>query len=298
VIFGLAFLAVLVLSLRGRIDPGTVDVFAFPEDPMALYGVTPYVAEGVLIFAAVLAYTAVECVRQFWRYAKVVERRWLRRGLRIVALGSCFTGVLALAIGAYVLGLRLGVTTEPARQARALLDGTGIMISVVGATMPMWGPRWDRIRAYRILHPLWLALYRAAPDVVLDPPTFTRIDRWKLWDIDFRLYRRVIEIRDGFLALRPYCDERVASAAHHLGRQSGLDGEQLQVTVDAAVLTAAIAAKVAGRQAGDQAALSHTSAADDHFSAELTWLTGVLHAFVGSPVVAAASQRPVQPVAT
>ena len=57
-------------------------------------------------------------------------------------------------------------------------------------------------RSLRQLYPLWAGLCQAVPGIALDPvPAWP--DRIHPRDLQVRLYRRVIEIRDGYMALTP-----------------------------------------------------------------------------------------------
>lgn len=95
----------------------------------------------------------------------------------------------------------------------------------------------------------------------------------------YRLHRQVIEIRDAMLALRPYRDPRVASAATAAARASGLTGEDLAAAVEAAILASAIHAKATGhpvqRSGNDLTPLP--GAGDMH--SEAAWLRRVSRAF-------------------
>jgi hypothetical protein len=62
----------------------------------------------------------------------------------------------------------------------------------------------------------------------------------------FRLHQQVIEIRDAALALRPYRDPDVASAATVVAKAAGLAGDELTAAVEAAVLAAAVRTKNVG----------------------------------------------------
>ncbi len=64
--------------------------------------------------------------------------------------------------------------------------------------------------------------------------------------VGFHLYRRVIEIRDGALALRGHFGPRVADAARERGRAAGLGDEDLQALVEAESVAAALRAKEQG----------------------------------------------------
>jgi hypothetical protein len=61
-----------------------------------------------------------------------------------------------------------------------------------------------------------------------------------------RLYRRVIEIRDGLLAVHPYREQRVADAARERGTRAGLRGRPLDAAVEAATVAAALRSRAAG----------------------------------------------------
>lgn len=73
----------------------------------------------------------------------------------------------------------------------------------------------QRIQAYRQhrqLEPLWTALYEGNAQIALAPPQAA------IGDHNYRLYRRIVEIRDGLSAIRPYLteDASTTSAAHQI----------------------------------------------------------------------------------
>ena len=55
-----------------------------------------------------------------------------------------------------------------------------------------------------LLYPLWTDLLRDVPQVALEPPASRWRDRLQVRDLEFRLYRRVIEIEDCLCALDRY----------------------------------------------------------------------------------------------
>jgi hypothetical protein len=284
VVYSVATVAMVVLDVRGRIDPANVDVTAYAENPELLYGTTRYVADAFLVYVGALGYATLAATRYFWRSARLIDRRWLQRGLRILSVGCGAYFASCLSIGVFAVALRFGVEIGAAQRAETVTASIGQLILAVGATMPAWGPRVDRIVSYRRLRPLWYAVCQAAPEVVLDPPHSSRADHWKPWDMNFRLYRRIIEIRDGCLALRPYLDEEVASRARRLGERAGLDGIELNAAVEAATLTAAIDAKASGRPGLDRAGPVLGTSGGSDLAGELAWLTKVAGAFARSPV--------------
>jgi hypothetical protein len=293
-IYGLSLAAIVALDLAGRVDPSTVDIAAYAETPELLWGRTPWVADAMFIYVAALTFTIIEATGIFWRCANVVDRRWLRRGLRILAIGSVINAASCIALAITLAGLQFGTTIAP--RAVAAIGSVAILITAIGTTMPAWGPRADRLIAYHRLHPLWRVLYRAFPDVALDPPIFVRVDRWNPWNVNYRLFRRVIEIHDSRRGLRLYLDRDVAARVQQLAQQAGLEGVEMQATVEAAMLAAAIRAKANGRPAADQPALTGATPRVNDLAAALAWLTEVAKAFATSPVVAAVATWPVPPV--
>jgi hypothetical protein len=59
------------------------------------------------------------------------------------------------------------------------------------------------------------------PEIALDPAPSGFRDTLRIRDLDFRLYRRIIEIRDGRLALRPFLDADVARRAREDALRNG-----------------------------------------------------------------------------
>ncbi|MDP8930083.1 MAG: hypothetical protein M3O70_16320 [Actinomycetota bacterium] len=107
--------------------------------------------------------------------------------------------------------------------------------------------RWlDEYRAHWHLYPLWRALYHSNPEIALVPPASLVANALTMRRVGFHLYRRVIEIRDGVLALRRHFDPRVAHAARERGRAAGLVDEDLQALVEAESLIGALRAKEQG----------------------------------------------------
>jgi hypothetical protein len=105
----------------------------------------------------------------------------------------------------------------------------------------------DRLRrrawrwyAYWRLYPLWAVLRRAIPEIVLPPdPAMRR-------SIRYRLYRRVIEIRDAQLALRPYAEpERIARAVA-AARSSGLAEDAVTAVAEAAAVVTSVRSRFRG----------------------------------------------------
>ncbi len=216
------------------------------------YGDAPYMAEYMLVYLGYFVVALVDILRQSWRFAGLTRRRFLRLGLRLVSYGAVFGLAYCLEKGSYILARNLGyelISADVQEQTSPLLTGPGCVLMLIGFTIPSWGPRvaargaWlQRLRVYRQLYPLWKLLYDATPEIALDPGQ-SRFGA--LRDIEYRLVRRVVEIRDGWLALRPYFDARVAREAAR--SPVSRHGEQ-EDRVHAAVLVAAVHAKARGEE--------------------------------------------------
>lgn len=271
-----------------------------PTDFDARYAGTPPVGAFLVVFFTAFAVGLAGIMRLCWRYARAAGRLWLRRGLRLTAVGAGFALAYCGCKLVYVVGRPLGEDLPAWNLAAPVCAAIGAPLLSVGLTIPGWGPRLsalgariDRYRSYRELQPLWLALCQSMPEIALVPPTSATRDRFAFGDVDFRLYRRVIEIQDGRLALRPYLAGGVAATARQLANAAGLVGDQLQAAVEAASLAAALRAKASEQdemgattlgEAGGEPA-GHPGGAD--LSSEIAWLVQVARAFDRSPVVAA-----------
>ncbi|WP_327586871.1 DUF6545 domain-containing protein [Nonomuraea sp. NBC_00507] len=97
--------------------------------------------------------------------------------------------------------------SDPAERGERRLHAAGIgdpRCDRPGPAQGRHGDRRDRhrlgrLRAYRRLRPLWTDLYAAMPEIALHPPLGRELPA--ILDIDYLLYRRMIEISDGMLAL-------------------------------------------------------------------------------------------------
>src|SRR5581483_6946917 len=110
--------------------------------------------------------------------ATAVNRPWLRRGLRTLATAAAMIFLMCVNVVAVLLALRLNSNALAFEFLTTALGGLSILVGATGATMPIWGPQIDRMIAYRRLYPLWLAVHRAFPQLILDPPRWPWLDRW------------------------------------------------------------------------------------------------------------------------
>ncbi|MFI6686432.1 MAB_1171c family putative transporter [Streptomyces sp. NPDC050485] len=123
-----------------------------------------------------------------------------RIGMRLLVAGAA-VGVAWTAWG--LDDVRLALLTgrqsdgdDPLSITLGLLCAALVISGGSAAAWPWLRHRWWTYRTYRALAPLWSALHGAFPDIALPRPRPHP-------GIRFVLYRRVIEIHDGLLLLRP-----------------------------------------------------------------------------------------------
>lgn len=244
------------------------------------------------VFACYGCWCLVVLVRALARHTRGTAPNLLRTGLRLMMLAAAFGAVWTLwALPDVVTDLDRGRQGLGEDLVSAVLGSITALLATGGATMSLWGDRlaaplrWLRVRrTYRRLEPLWAELNALLPELALAPSGARR--RAGLRHAEFALYRRVIEIRDGHLALRPYREPGLPDrVCRMLGGAAGPAGTEPAAVVEAAVMAAALENKRAGR--------CHKTAADAEaptplartVEAEAAWLLQVTAAFTGSAVV-------------
>jgi hypothetical protein len=221
----------------------------------------PYYAAYLGFFTVAVAVGQVATLRESLRYAKAAHRPWLRHGMWTVALGATLILIYCSARSIQIVGEVAGVNIASWSPVQWLAGDLGSLFELLGWTAPGWGPwlsawhQWiKKVHYYHRLRPLWVAMYEGAPEIVLHPPPSWLADL--IWPgyIDYRLYRRLIEILDGQLALRPYFDPVVTEAAVRQIRDSCLADDQTDATVLAIQLHAALWAKAENAHGSGQIA--------------------------------------------
>ncbi|RZU51274.1 hypothetical protein EV385_3084 [Krasilnikovia cinnamomea] len=213
-LYGAALAAMIVLFFH--IDTASEHPLDFDETfgPTAVGGA--FLLVYVSMYTTGLIATAVRG-HQFARHvAGTGGHPWLRRGLRIVSVGSCVALGYAVCKSVFVVLAWSGVYLPDLSKLGVLFACLASPPIAIGLTMPSWGPKLTTVtgwlrkrRKYRQLRPLWEVMYHAVPGIALEQPTYG----WALLgDLDFRLYRRLVEIRDGRLALAPHMPDTVPDA--------------------------------------------------------------------------------------
>jgi hypothetical protein len=218
------------------------------------------------------------------RHARRIAASGLKAGLKLMAaaggVGMLWTLWLLSDLPAL---LRTGRQATAEDTPSAAMAVACAVLAVAGATAAMWGRAlsapWRMVRArraYRALHPLWSALNRAHPGIALPPPRgHCRPGPARA---EFALYRRVIEIHDGCLSLRPYCPPQGVP----LARPEAAAGREAAAR-EAAALVAGLAARSAGlppRPAPPaEQAYRPEQPCGESIEADVAWLLLVAEAF-------------------
>ena len=146
---------------------------------------------------------------------------------------------------------------------------------------------WVRLR------PLWALLVEAAPDVKLPAPPGT----W--FSARYHLHRRVIEIRDAELALRPFQDSRAAREAADAAWRAGLSQDERDAAIEAVMIVTALDARRRGAEVQDGADAGRIlSEPCNDLESETARLLLVWRAVRHSPIVRRASAAGNRPAAT
>jgi hypothetical protein len=218
-----AIVAMVALFAASPARSHPIDAARYTDFPMQ-FAPNPAVLAYWLVFTAYLGATFAVFSRLAWRYGRAAGCTRVGSGLLLLAGGmGAGLGYLAYA-SAVVVARAAGVqgwfiTTAPV--VIQALFGTLLVLVAAGCVLPA-APHCPVIRrvvlywSLRRLYPLWDGLCQAVPGIALDPvPAWA--DRLNPRDLRMRLYRRVIEIRDGYLALGPVdapgIDDTVRAAA-------------------------------------------------------------------------------------
>ncbi|MGA5554469.1 MAB_1171c family putative transporter [Streptomyces lavendulocolor] len=243
----------------------------------------PLILTYLLLFIVSQAVPCVTIFRQCGPYARMTDNASLRQALRLLKVAAVVLFLYCAARTVNILTAASGVDIGVWKVAASVFSAAGIVLLSLSLTMSSWWASvagvagWARrYRAYRALYPLWRDLYESSPDIVLEPPGAASVA-----DLDYRLHRRVVEIRDGWRDLRPYIDRTAGAAAGAgEGAEEGTPEESRQAFTEAAQIRQALSAKRAGTIPADNADAGDFEDRDtDNFTAEVAWLTKVAAAY-------------------
>lgn len=264
----------------------------FTVDFVNVYATHPLVVAYEVVFLAYVMWAMIGVVRLVYQVSGQAGSVFLRTGLRIQVVGAAIGLTWALwkiTITLLKATTRLSVPLEG--EVSSLLSAVAVLLIVLGATTPAWGPpvsrpiAWLRAhQAYRRLEPLWSALHTAVPDLELYLPDA---------GAELRLYRRIVEIRDTSLVLRVHFHPAAPAWADETARAAGITSERtIAVIVEAANLAGALEAHSTGRRYhADGSTSASPRELDADIDAESRWLTQVSEAFATSPIVESVRRR-------
>lgn len=261
-------LAGMVL-LFAATPPDLASAIGGPQHLTVTYN-SPYVYLYVAYLGGVLMLATVGLIQLI----RSATRRLLRVALTVALLGSVCGVAYAVCKAVYLASYQLGGPLPPASEgplARALyVLATAAFLAAVavppaGQRLDLAGAWCGRYRQYQRLFPLWQALYTAMPSIAIDPQPTRLASLLTVRDLSFHLYRRVIEIRDAQLMLRPF------------GLPAS-DGPPDAVTA-AWALRAALAAHAAGSVRSTTGTDVTVTAAPRDLGEEVRWLTAVSAAY-------------------
>lgn len=274
----------------------SVDTDYTPEF-IATYGQNPRIVAYLAIYLAYMTWGLVSFLLLMRRYAGARELHPLMRtGFRIVLL-SDIVGLIWAAWKA--VGVLLLAATDHALPQQAAIGETLALLAIgtgaAGATFTGWWPavrnvpiRWQVWQATRRLTPLWRQVITEVPQVLLDDVDEGRLTRTE--HMEYRLYRRTLEVRDAQLTLRPFIPPDIPDWALAAAAERGLDPVATDVLLEAAELGAALDAHHAGQrhhpEVVDVAMPQHSPATPD-LLAEARWLIRVSAVLRRDPDVAA-----------
>ncbi|MFB9904769.1 MAB_1171c family putative transporter [Allokutzneria oryzae] len=253
---------------------------------------TAAVSNPVLIaYGLVFFFYATGCiavfVRMISRYARQCAPGLFRSGLRTIVAAAVFSALWgAWSALQPLLVLLFGLGPELRAPVDRVLSIFAVVLWLVGSTMAWWTELLGKAsrhiaayRGYRAINPLWTELTTALPRIALT--SHSRLPR----NVEFALYRRVIEIRDGDLALRPHVPPDLGAWVTESARRARVtDTRQLAVLLEASSIAAALVSWKAGHRWDKPFCVPHQ--VEPCVESETAWLASVSRAFASSPVVA------------
>lgn len=245
----------------------------------------------LLVYLAYLGFAVVDFLRQAVGQARAAQRSSVRLGMGTAAAGCLFALVYIAYKTARLISVGLGLGLLPgATKCAGPLSGScafsvtapaiAVLLICLGLTLPALvypftlarRRRWET-QALQALTPMWQDLTAELPDIVL----LRADDGGSEPTPDFLLQRRVIEISDALLALRPY---RSRSHDEEARQQIDTTTRQGQAQLEAALIRGSLTAHRAGAVAEVLAEPSGAGPArGGDLRTETDWLVAVARAY-------------------
>ena len=265
---------------------------ANPTDFTRSYLDNGYYAAYLGTYIAIYTVSEIELARLCLSSAKIARGPWLRRGMRITAAGAVICLGYSVTRSLDLAEVWLGVHVPRPKSLPWIFGDIGAIFTMIGWTIPRWGPSLTRIRNSaadyhdrRRLYRLWHAICTAVPSVALDRTTSWWSDIVPRRDEELRLYRRVIEILDGTLLLRHQVTPSLADKIRQQLVARGYAGDRLAAATEAMVLRHAFQLVGQEPRRPDDHAAKGVDDLDrpESFADQVRWLRRVADAFADLP---------------
>jgi hypothetical protein len=186
-----------------------------------------------------------------WRVSRTAPMSVLRVGLWLMSAGTALNALFAVYKSAYLIANAANVempTGLVVAISDTMLPTAGLLI-VSGVLLPVGGFARELIAlrlSMRALAPLWRTMRETFPDVILYVSAKLPSADGVLATARLRLYRRLIEIRDGMLELRGYVPPETIGEAREFLADRGVHGDQAAVLAEACWIEVALRRRHAG----------------------------------------------------
>ncbi|MFH9347561.1 MAB_1171c family putative transporter [Kitasatospora sp. NPDC017646] len=287
----------LRLALITAAAPGLAgDELTVGPELSARLALAGYTAVGMLHTAMCL----VALLRELVRRARAAGPGRLGTGLRLLT-GGLVAGLLwnAWSMDDVLRAAATGSQDGPEDMLCAVLGGLCAALVAAGLGSTLWPVATGAVRGwlrahrrYRALTPLWRDLHTVLPEIALGPARRLPLPPR---DPQFALYRRIIEIHDARLILRPHCDPRTAQWLDHATRRFPPSSpSHAAATAEAAALAAALELAAAGavpQPAAPAAPAAPGTATPDTMDGEAEHLAHLARVYATCPAVAEVRTR-------
>jgi hypothetical protein len=236
-----------VLFALADVDVATASPSGFDK----MYATEPFASWMLIVYQLYFGIGLALTAPYWWRLSRQTAEPWFRRGMPSIAIGSWLLLGYCIPKIAYMGMRQAGIEIDGLNTWAPVAAVAAAAFNIVGyslcalAPMSNYRARW---RAYQLIQPLWRVIVAPFPEVVLNGWEGPANPRFAVWPgrLSTLLYRRVVEINDARLQLKPYCDSDVAIAARAQAQSLALEGIDADAAVEAAMLRAALAAHGTG----------------------------------------------------
>ncbi|MDS1270919.1 MAB_1171c family putative transporter [Lipingzhangella sp. LS1_29] len=247
-----------------------------------------------ILLQAYLGFALALAAKLFWHVARDTSEALLKTAFRLIWLGLVLNVCYAIYKTCYVVlhALGVGLSAVEVNRSSELLLGAAVTLMAVGACLPgLLSLRRivETYRSLRRLSPLWRVIVGQFPEVALSGSEPSALHTGVLGQLRFRLYRRIIEIRDGILQLRYYLDPAVEKEVEEFLRGRAVPESERAAMAEACWIEAglrAARADVAPHHVG-----CWTGQGGVGVDEEAVWLSQVSHAHSRSTLPALFAAR-------